>query len=127
MPVNYFPNALRYNNLQFASNVLLHIRNSVELKEQVGTTGEKVLPLLSQFRSVKDDYIDEYYEILTAICTHLIKFSSLCESCSKSGAYAAKRQAQLNVVLKTISDLEAEADIIKFLENMRRRPTVTVA
>lgn len=113
-----FPNALRFNTLQFAANVLLHIRSREDI--QLGTLGEKLQPLLSQFRSVRPEYIDEYYEIVTGLCTHLIKYSSLAESCSKSGAYQAKRLACIENIKAMISEIESQPDVLKMMKNMHR-------
>lgn len=113
-----FPNALRFNTLQFAANVLLHIRSREDI--QLGTLGEKLQPLLSQFRSVKPEYIDEYYEIVTGLCTHLIKYSSLAESCSKSGAYQTKRLACVENIKAMIAEIESQPDVLKMMKNMHR-------
>lgn len=116
---DYFPNALRFNVLQFCSNVLLHMRSREDT--EMNTTGEALLPLLSQFRSVRPEYIDEYYELVTGICTHLMKYAALAESCSKSGAYIPKRQVCIQTVKKMIDDFEAQPDMLKMMRNMHRQ------
>lgn len=118
MPSTEFPNALRFNTLQFASNVLLHLRSREDA--EMGTIGEKLQPLLSQFRSVRPEYLDEYYEIITGICTHLMKYSSLAESCSKSGAYQSKRVACIANIKAMINEVEAQPDVLKVMKNMHR-------
>lgn len=111
-----FPNALKYNTLQFCANVLLHIRNREDT--EMGNCGEKLLPLLSQFRSIRPEYVDEFYEMVTGICTHLLKYSALAESCSKSGAYRERRLASLATVKSMIQQLEREEDVLKLMRNM---------
>jgi hypothetical protein len=118
MPSVDFPNALRYNTLQFAANVLLHLRSREDA--EMGSIGEQLQPLLAQFRSVQPQYLDEYYELVTGICTHLLKYSSLAESCSKSGAYHTKRIACLTNIKNMISSLESQPDVLKMMRNMHR-------
>lgn len=120
-PINYFPNSLRFNTLQYCSNVLLHMRTREDLKDKMGTIGETLLPLLSQFRSVQPQYLDEYYEMLSGICARLITFAGLCESASKSGAYLLKRKQEMEACMSMINALEAQPDLIKFLRNMHRQ------
>jgi hypothetical protein len=119
MPSVDFPNALRYNTLQFAANVLLHLRSREDA--EMGTIGEQVQPLLAQFRSVLPEYIDEYYEIVTGVCTHLLKYSSLAESCSKSGAYQSKRLQCLENIKSMIKSIEDQPDLLKMMRNMHRQ------
>jgi hypothetical protein len=119
MPSTEFPNALRYNTLQFASNVLLHLRSREDT--QFETIGEKLQPLLSQFRSVLPEYIDEYYEIVTGVCTHLLKYSALAESCSKSGAYQPKRLACVENIKVMVTAIESQPDVLKLMKNMHRQ------
>lgn len=121
MASNDFPNALRYNTLQFSANVLLHLRSREDA--EMGTIGEVLYPLLAQFRSVLPQYIDEYYEIVTGVCTHLLKYSSLAESCSKSGAYQSKRVQCLNNIKDMIKAIESQPDVLKMMRNMHRQPS----
>lgn len=114
-----FPNSLRFNTLQFASNVLLHLRSRDDA--DMGTIGESLQPLLAQFRSVQPQYLDEYYELVTGICTHLLKYSALAESCSKSGAYQTRRLQCLNNVKTMIQQLESQPDVLKMMRNMHRQ------
>ena len=120
MAASDFPNTLRFGTLQFASNILVHLRSREDA--EMGEIGEKLQPLLAQFRSVEPKFIDEYYEIVTGICTHLLKYASLAESCSKSGAYLNKRLAQLQLVKSMISELEKQDDTMKMMRNMHRQP-----
>jgi hypothetical protein len=119
MPSVDFPNALRYNTLQFSANVLLHLRSREDA--EMGTIGEQLQPLLAQFRSVLPQYIDEYYELVTGICTHLLKYSSLAESCSKSGAYHGKRLQSLANIKAMIQSIESQPDVLKMMRNMHRQ------
>lgn len=121
MASNDFPNALRYNTLQFSANVLLHLRSREDA--EMGTIGEVLYPLLAQFRSVVPQYIDEYYEIVTGVCTHLLKYSALAESCSKSGAYQSKRVQCLTNIKDMIKAIEAQPDVLKMMRNMHRQPS----
>lgn len=114
-----FPVALKYNTLQFSANVLLHIRSREDT--EMGAIGETLLPLLQQFRSLQPQYVDEFYEQVTGICTHLLKYSALAESCSKSGAYRDRRIASLNTIKSMIVQLEAQNDLIKMLKGMYRQ------
>src|SRR5438067_931301 len=118
MPSTDFPDSLRFNTLQFASNVLLHIRSREDT--EMGSIGEQLQPLLAQFRSVQPQYIDEYYEIVTGVCTHLLKYSSLAESCSKSGAYQANRLKCLENIKSMITAIEIQPDLLKMMRNMHR-------
>lgn len=120
MPASDFPNSLRYGTLQFASNVLMHLRSREDA--EMGEIGATLQPLLAQFRSVEPKHIDEYYEIVTGICTHLLKYASLAESCSKSGAYLNKRLACLATVKMMIAELEKQTDTMKMMRNMFRQP-----
>jgi hypothetical protein len=113
-----FPVALKYNTLQFAANVLMHIRGREDT--EMGTIGEQMLELLSSFRRVRPEYIDEFYELLTGLCTYLIKYSGLAESCSKSGAYKARRLECLATIKTLIQGIEKQEDVMKLLRNMRR-------
>lgn len=119
MAANDFPIALRYNVLQFSANVLLHLRSREDTN--MGTTGEQLLPMLSKFRSIHPQYVDEFYELVTGICTHLQKYSQLAESCTKSGAYTSRREACLGTIKSMIDQLETQTDVMKMLGNMMRR------
>ena len=121
MPSTDFPNSLRYSTLQFAANILLHLRSREDA--EMGSTGEQLQPLLAQFRSVVPQYIDEYYEIVTGVCTHLLKYSSLAESCSKSGAYQSKRIQCLTNIKSMVDAIESQPDVMKMMRNMHRQAT----
>lgn len=118
MPASDFPDSLRYGTLQFAANILLHLRSREDA--EMGDIGSILQPLLAQFRSVEPKHIDEYYEIVTGICTHLLKYASLAESCSKSGAYLNKRLACLATVKQLITQFETQNDVLKLMRNMHR-------
>lgn len=120
MAASDFPNALRYGTLQFASNILMHLRSREDA--EMGEIGAQLQPLLAQFRSVEPKHIDEYYELVTGICTHLLKYATLAESCSKSGAYLNKRLAQLETVKAMIVEFEKQTDAMKMMRNMHRQP-----
>lgn len=117
----YFPTSLTYNVLQFSANVLLHLRTEPELKERLGKTGIALTPLLSQFRTVEPTKLEAYYEHLSGVCSHLMKFSALCESCSKSGAYRAKREAQFEICKQAIEHLESQPDLIRLMRDMHKK------
>jgi hypothetical protein len=114
-----FPPALKFNRLQFGANVLAHLRQREDLN--LGNIGSRVAPLLSAYRTVKPEFLDQFYEQLTGLVTHLEKYSALAESCSKSGAYIDRRQEQLNNVLSIVVDLERQPDVLRALEAMRRQ------
>lgn len=114
-----FPVSLKYNTLQFCANVLKHIRDREDT--EMGDLGIVSQELLSKFRSVNPEYIDEYYENLTGLCTHLQKYSALAESCSKSGAYKARRLEQLQSIKTILDSIESQPDLTQMLKNMHRR------
>ena len=114
-----FPVGMKYNTLQFCANVLRHIRERKDI--ELGTLGERTFELLSRFRSVNPQYIDEYYENLTGLCTHLLKYSALAESCSKSGAYRARRLECLESIKVLLNSIESQPDLMQMLKNMHQR------
>lgn len=119
MAASDFPDSLRYGTLQFAANILLHLRAREDA--EMGEIGSVLQPLLAQFRSVEPKHIDEYYEIVTGICTHLLRYASLAESCSKSGAYLNKRLATLATIKSMIAQFETQSDVMKMMRNMHRQ------
>lgn len=114
-----FPVGLKFNTLQFCTNVLLHIRSRED--NEMGDLGLTVLELMQRFRSVLPEFIDEYYENLTGLCTHLMKYSALAESCSKSGAYKGRRLECLQTIKILIDSLESQPDLMRMMKNMHRQ------
>lgn len=114
-----FPVSLKYNTLQFCANVLTHIRSRED--NEMGDLGLGVLELMQRFRSVLPEYLDEYYENVTGLCTHLMKYSALAESCSKSGAYKGRRLETLQSIKTILDSLESQPDLLRMMKNMHRQ------
>lgn len=114
-----FPVALKLNRLNYGSNILLHLRQRADLN--LGHIGERLQPVLAAFRTIRPECLDQFFELLSGILSHLEKYAALAESCSKSGAYQDKRQVQLNNVLTLLLELEKQDDVMRLLESMRRQ------
>lgn len=114
-----FPPALRLARLAYASAILLHLRQRQDLN--LGHIGEQVQPLISAYRTILPEFLNDFYELVSGLLVHLEKYANLAESCSKSGAYQDRRQEQLNVVLTLLVNLEKDKDVLKMLKNMCRQ------
>lgn len=111
-----FPVALKFNNFQYAANVLKNIKGRPEW--ELETLGDKLLVLLSNFRSIDPQKIDLYYENLYPVISNLFKYSSLAESCSKSGAYTKQRIEHLTSLKSLILTLEIDEFLMTYLASM---------
>lgn len=91
-----FPKSLMVATSTYAYHVFVYMQRRPEL--DLAETGLRAMPFFLNVRRVKEEHSSEYYQHLSGMVRTLLKYASLEESLSKSGAYAADRLAAVEMV-----------------------------
>lgn len=116
--VTLFPKPLMVANTSYAHQVLLYMQRRPEL--ELSTIGLSAIPYLRNSRHVKDEFVATYYQYLAGIVRQLLRYASLEESCSMSGAYTADRLKTVELVRTALLKFDAPEDpgVFGYLDGM---------
>jgi len=118
----HFSKPLIVSTATYAVQVLLYMQRRPEL--EMAGIGAKTIPYFQAIRNVEDKYLRTYYQFLTGIVRPLLRYASLEESCSMSGAYNPDRLKTLDSVHQAIHKFENPEDpkVFEYLNGMINTP-----
>lgn len=118
----HFCRPLVVSTATYAVQILLYMQRRPEL--EMGGIGAKAIPYFQDIRHVGEEYLRTYYQFLSGMIRPLLKYASLEESCSMSGAYNADRLKTLDSVHLAIHKFENPEDpqVFEYLNGMIDKP-----
>ena len=113
-----FPNSLKLNRISYAANILTHLLGRKDAP--MGDIGKSVNQLMLHFRSVRPEFVANFYDILTPVISGLFDYSAVAESCSRSGAYHVRRLTLIEQIKTLVNTIESDAELMTHLSNLQK-------
>jgi hypothetical protein len=117
-----FAKPLVVSTTNYAFHVLLYMQRRPELElAEVGLTS---VPFFQNIHRVQDKFIRSYYQYLSGMVRPLIRYASLEESCSMSGAYNEDRLKTVESVRTALLRFDNPDDprVYGYLTSMLEQP-----